>query len=194
MALTRSMLKAMGIEEEKIEQIIESHTESTNALKDQRDEAMRQAERVTELEKQVEELSAQPQDDWRAKYDEEHESFEAFKAEVAKQRELDEKRSLYGALLKDSGVDERRIPAILKVTDLDGISVRDGAIEGAEALSARVAEEWGDFIAQTFVKGAKVDDPPAQDHTEFEGMTLAEKMRYANENPGDPAVAEWLRG
>lgn len=33
MALTRKMLKAMGIEDEKIDQIIEEHAESVNALK-----------------------------------------------------------------------------------------------------------------------------------------------------------------
>ena len=33
MALTRKMLKAMGIEDEKIDQIIDEHAESVNALK-----------------------------------------------------------------------------------------------------------------------------------------------------------------
>ena len=33
MALTRKMLKAMGIEDEKIEQIIEEHVESIDGLK-----------------------------------------------------------------------------------------------------------------------------------------------------------------
>ncbi|WP_154515872.1 MULTISPECIES: hypothetical protein [unclassified Collinsella] len=38
MALTRKMLKAMGIEDEKIDQIIEEHAESANALTTQSDE------------------------------------------------------------------------------------------------------------------------------------------------------------
>lgn len=37
-ALTRKMLKAMGIEDEKIDQIIEEHVESANALTTQSDE------------------------------------------------------------------------------------------------------------------------------------------------------------
>ena len=37
MSLTRKMLKAMGIEDEKIDQIIEAHTETVDALKEQRD-------------------------------------------------------------------------------------------------------------------------------------------------------------
>ena len=35
MALSRKMLSAMGIEAEKIEQIIEAHTETVSGLKDQ---------------------------------------------------------------------------------------------------------------------------------------------------------------
>ena len=37
MALTRKMLKAMGIEEDKIEQIIEAHSETVDSLKADRD-------------------------------------------------------------------------------------------------------------------------------------------------------------
>ena len=37
MALTRKMLKAMGIEDEKIDQIIEEHVESIDGLKAERD-------------------------------------------------------------------------------------------------------------------------------------------------------------
>lgn len=37
MPLTRKMLKAMGIEEDKIEQIIEAHADTVDALRDERD-------------------------------------------------------------------------------------------------------------------------------------------------------------
>ena len=37
MSLTRKMLKAMGIEEEKIDQIIEAHSETVDSLKAVRD-------------------------------------------------------------------------------------------------------------------------------------------------------------
>ena len=37
MSLTRKMLKAMGIEEEKIDQIIEAHSETVDSLKADRD-------------------------------------------------------------------------------------------------------------------------------------------------------------
>ena len=47
MALTRKFLKSLGLDEDKVDSIIEAHTESTDALKKQRDEA---ADKIAELE------------------------------------------------------------------------------------------------------------------------------------------------
>ena len=55
MALTRKMLKAMGIEDEKIEQIIEEHVESIDGLKAERDRYKSGAEEAEGLRKQLEE-------------------------------------------------------------------------------------------------------------------------------------------
>ena len=56
MALSRKMLRAMGIEDEKIDQIIEAHTESIDALKEQRDQYKVDAEKLPALQKKLEEL------------------------------------------------------------------------------------------------------------------------------------------
>jgi hypothetical protein len=53
MALTRKFLKAMGIEEEKIEQIIDAHTETVNALKEERDNFKADAEKLPNVQKQL---------------------------------------------------------------------------------------------------------------------------------------------
>ena len=48
MSLTRKMLKAMAIEDEKIDQIIDAHTETTESLKEERDNYKESAEKVTD--------------------------------------------------------------------------------------------------------------------------------------------------
>lgn len=53
MAVTRKFLKALGIEDEKIDEIIEAHTEVTEALKKERDSYKADAEEVGELRKKV---------------------------------------------------------------------------------------------------------------------------------------------
>ena len=70
------------------------------------------------------------------------------------------KGRLYRELLRGAGVDEKRIGAILRVTDLDGMTVRDGRLEEEERLTADILREWADFIGVTKTRGALVETPP----------------------------------
>ena len=55
MSLTRKMLKAMGIEEEKIDQIIEAHSETVDSLKADRDSYKEDAEKLKDVQKELDE-------------------------------------------------------------------------------------------------------------------------------------------
>ena len=158
MALTRKMLKAFGIEDEKVDEIIEAHAESVDALKRQRDEYKAEAEKVPELQKQLE--GTGDQDELRAKLDAEHEAFEKYRAEVEAGKAEAEKRGLYRKLLEQVGVDPKRIDSVLRVSDLSGVSVKDGALDGADALAEKAKADWSDFIAVETTKGAVVKNPP----------------------------------
>lgn len=162
MTLTRKMLSAMGIEQDKIDQIIESHADTVNGLKEKASELQKQAERVPSLEKQIEELkAAQPTEDWEAKYNELKSEYEDFRQKVDDERATQEKSRLYRALLREVGVDEKRFNSIMKLTDLSEIKVEDGKIEDVESVKKSIADEWGDFIVQKSTHGAPVDEPPA---------------------------------
>ena len=82
MALTRKLLRSMGIEDEKIDQIIDAHTETVNALKDERDGLKDAADRLKKAEAELEELKAKPADSFKEKFEKEHADFEAFKADT----------------------------------------------------------------------------------------------------------------
>ena len=57
MALTRKFLRALGIEDDKVEEIIGAHLETVNPLKDERDNLKEQADHAAELQKQVDALT-----------------------------------------------------------------------------------------------------------------------------------------
>lgn len=168
MALTRSMLKAMGIEDEKIDQIVEAHGETVEGLKkqaeelkEQASEAREQADKVQDLQRKLEEAEAKiPTEDWQAKYRESVKELEDFKAQVERDKAEAEKKGLYRALLREAGIDEKRIDAIVKVTDMGSIAVADGEIAERDALKESVAKEWAAFIPQKGERGADVDTPP----------------------------------
>lgn len=188
--MTRSMLKAMGIEDEKSDQIIEAHTETVDALKKQRDEALEKADKVPDLERQIGELkAAQPTDDWEGKYSELLKEFEGYKTQMASEQAEREKAQLYRAMLREAGIDEKRIDPIMKVTDLAKISVSDGAISDAETVMKAITDEWGGFIAQTSVQGASVEEPPSNVGTK---MTRDEIMGIKDTRERQQAIAENL--
>lgn len=176
-ALTRKLLKSMGIEDEKIDQIIEAHTETVDALKAERDGYKADAAKLGEVERELEALRSAPGDDFQAKYESEHEAFESYKAEVKAQRAHDEKARLYRGLLREAGVDERRIDSVMRVADLDKVTVKGGAIEDHDKALEGIKGEWSDFIPQTQTKPAQVQTPPANTGGEKEPSNLAEALR-----------------
>lgn len=178
MALTRKLLRSMGIEDAQIDQIIEAHAETVNALKDERDQYREAAEALPDVQKELDELKAKPEDGYREKWEKEHADFEAFKEKAAKADSEREKRALYRKLLQEAGVDPKRLDAVMRVADLSEVAVEDGKLKDAEALSESVKREWSDFIVHTGTKPAAVDNPPAGgDPGSKEPHSIAEAMR-----------------
>lgn len=168
MALTRKMLKAMGIEDEKIEQIIEAHTETTDALKEERDGYKANAEKLPEMETKYNDLKKQIEDsdddEYKEKYENEHKAFEDYKAKVNADKAKANKVDAYKSLLKEVGVSEKRIDSVIKVTSLDDIELDDeGKIKDADKVKESVKEEWSDFIVTEDRKGADTATPPDND-------------------------------
>jgi hypothetical protein len=162
MAFTRKMMAAMGIDEDKIEQLIEAHAEVVDALKQQRDDSKAEAAKVPELEEQIKRLEAEkPKEDMQAKYDDLQKRFDEYKAGVASEKAASEKAALYRDMLRGAGVDEKRLDAIMRVTDLTDVGVTDGKLDNADDLKAKAAEEWAAFIPRKSENPAGVANPPA---------------------------------
>lgn len=196
MALTRAFLKGMGLTEEQVGAIVEEHTESTDALKKQRDDYKREADELKDIKKELDDLKAErgEGDEWKTKYEEEHKAFEDYKAAQAEAGIKASKVDAYKALLKELGVSENRIDSIIKITNLDEYEIKDGAFVDADKMKESAKEEWKDFIVSTETQGAGTHNPPGNSGAAvFKDMSLAEKMTYANDNPSDPEVVNWLK-
>lgn len=165
MALTRKMLKAMGIEDDKIEQIIDAHTETVDGLKADVDRYKAGAEALPgvrkELEKARADLEAGKKESWKVKYEAVKEEFDGYKAEQDKKESRAAKEEAYRALLKEAGVSEKRIDAVLRVSDVDGVELEDGKVKDAAKLTEAIKAEWSDFIVTTQAKGASTAKPIA---------------------------------
>lgn len=179
MSVTRKMLKAMGIEDEKIEQIIEAHTETVDGLKAERDSFKLEAERLGNVQKELDDLKANAPKDYKAEYEQAKQEFEQYKESIEAEKLVAEKKQLYTDLLKAQGVDEKRLASILKLADLDALEIEDGAIKNADELAEGIKKEWADFIVQTDTKGADVSNPPTDESgaPDYENMSMAEYIK-----------------
>lgn len=182
MAVTRSFLKGMGLTDEQVGAIIEEHTNTVNGLKEARDAYKADADKLTAVQRQLDDLKANSGDDWKSKYDALKKTFDDFKTESAKQARAEKVRAAYTQLLKDSNVDSKRIDAILKITDMSTMNLgEDGKLVDADKLLANIKSEWGAFIQTTGVKGANVETPP-ETHSNTTTMTRADI--YAKDERG----------
>lgn len=164
MALTRKFLSALGIEADKVDEIIEAHTDTVNVLKAERDELKKGSADATELQAKVEELTKELEtagkDGFKDKYDELKKEFDAYKADTEQKALNATKEQAYRKLLKDTGVSEKRIDAIMKLTDLSEVELDGDGLKDATKLADAIKTEWADFITSTGKEGAGTEQPP----------------------------------
>ena len=168
MAFTRKMLKAMGIEEEKIDQIIDAHSETVDALKADRDVYKEDASKLAAVQKELDALKAKGDDGYKAKYEAEKAAHDALKADIAAKETKKAKTDAYRELLKGANIDEKRIATILRAEapTIDKIELdADGKIKNAEQYTESIKSDWADFIVTQSAKGTNTATPPANGGT-----------------------------
>ena len=197
MSLTRKMLKAMGIEEEKIEQIIEAHTETVSALKDERDSYKEDAEKLADVQKELntaKEKIAKHGDGetvLKSEFDELKKEYDDYKKDITAKETRTAKVNAFRELLKTAGVSDKRFDTVIKVSDIDGLELdKDGKIKDAEKITENIKTEWADFIPTTTVVGANTANPPATTGGSFK--TRAEIMKIKDTTERQAALAEFI--
>lgn len=164
MALTRKLLKSMGIDDEKIDQIIDAHTEVTEALKEARDGYKVDAEKLADVQKELDDLKAKGDDGYKEKYEAEKKAHDELKTAIENEKAFTAKENAYRELLKSAGVKEKFIDTIIRAEKSVIADLKlgdDGKIDGADTLTANAKQSWGDFIATSIVQTAGVENPPA---------------------------------
>ncbi len=163
MALTRKLLKGMGLTDEQVDTIIEAHTDTVDGLKADIAKYEGDAKKLPGVQKELDDLKAAGDGGYKEKYEKEKKAFEDFKNEQTAKETKKAKESAYRELLKAAGVSEKRIPSILKVTDLDSVELDGDKVKDADNLTETVKTEWADFIEFSNTSGAPTNNPPAND-------------------------------
>ena len=181
MSLTRKMLKAMGIEEEKIDQIIEAHSETVDSLKADRDSYKEDAEKLKDVQKELGDLKAKGDDGWKEKHDRLKEEFDQYKNDVQAKETKAAKEAAYLAILKDANLSEKGIEKAIKYADWDKIELdTDGKLKGANDHIKAVRDEWAEYVTTTTTTGAKTSTPPVNNG----GAKMTKAEIYAKDEHG----------
>ena len=184
MALTRKLLKGMGLSEEVIDTIIEAHAETVDGLKEDINKYKSNAEKLPGVQKELDDLKAAGDGGYKEKYEKEHEAFENFKQAQTAKETRQAKVKAYTAFLKANGISEKRIPSILKVTDLDSFELEGDAVKDTDnKLAEAVKTEWADFVETSNTGGANTATPPANNPNNGDDpskMTMEQYIAYRN--------------
>ena len=192
MAFTRKMLKAMGIEDEKIDQIIDAHSETVDALKADRDAYKEDAAKLAAVQNELDALKAKGDDGYKSKYEAEKAAHDALKADIAAKETKKAKTDAYRELLKGANIDEKRIATILRAEapTIDKIELdADGKIKNAEQYTESIKSDWADFIVTQSAKGTNTATPPANGGT-ASTKTKEDIMKIKDAGERQKAIAE----
>lgn len=160
MALTRKMLKGMGLTEEQIDTIIEGHDETVSGLKDKITELTGKANQADALKKERDDLQKKIDDasggtDWKAEYDK-------LKADTEAKETASKVKTAYRQLLIDAHVDPDMIDTVMDATRFDDKKLdKDGkTLKDADKLTEGITSKWSKFIVTEGTKAPPIKTPP----------------------------------
>lgn len=200
MSLTRKALSAMGIESEKIDSIINMHTEVTDDLKEQIETLEKEAknykadaEKLTDVQKELDDLKAAVDADAKKRegkdYDKLKQEFDDYKQAQENKSVRAKKEAAYKEILKDAGIPEKHYAKILKYSDIDSVELDENdKIKNSKDILKSVEDEWSDHRETTHLEGADTDEPPTNNGGA--GMTKEDIMKIKDTTKRQKAIAE----
>ena len=171
----------MGLTDEQVDTIIEAHTDTVDGLKADVSKYKTDAEKLSDVQKELDELKAKGDDGWKEKYDNLKGEFDKYKTDVQEKETHNKKVEAYKAILKDANLSEKGIEKAVKYADWDKIEIdSDGKLKGANDHIKAVRDEWAEYVTTTTTTGAKTSTPPANNG----GAKLTKAEIYARDEHG----------
>lgn len=194
MAITRKLLKGMGLTEEQQDTIIEAHTDTVNGLKADVDRYKADAEKLPGVQKELDDLKGKGDDGYKEKYESEHKAFEDYKTSVAAEKTTAAKEKALETALKKIGIADKRIATVAKMAKADGFLDaleldENGAAKDAAKFETSLKDGYGEFVVTTSTQGANTPNPPAGNGGSgitaeaFKKMGYAERLKLKKESP-----------
>ena len=196
MALTRKSLKAMGLTDEQVDSIIEMHTETVDGLKEQVKTYKADAEKLPNVQKELDDLKAAGDGGFKEKFEKEHSDFENFKKTIQEKETKAAKESAAKAFFESKGITGNSLEIAMRgssaeiaALDLDGEKIKDSS-----ALDALVNGTFKALVSTTTTKGANIPNPPITAPNKAYSADDIRKMSPAEINKNWDSIKASLNG
>jgi hypothetical protein len=163
MALTRKLLKGMGLTDEQVDTIIEAHTDTVDGLKADVTRYKADAEKLPGVQKQLDDLKAAGDGGYKAKYEKEHSAFEAFKTDITAKESKAAKEKAVRAYFESKNITGANLDLAMRgcgeemaALEMDGDKIKD-----TKSLDALVDGTYKGLVSTTQTHGANPATPPA---------------------------------
>lgn len=163
MALTRKLLKGMGLTDEQVDTIIEAHTDTVDGLKADVSRYKADAEKLPGVQKQLDDLKAAGDGGYKEKYEKEHSAFEAFKTDITAKESKAAKEKAVRAYFESKNITGANLDLAMRgcgeemaALELDGEKIKD-----TKALDALVDGTYKGLVAKASVRvdmGGRLND------------------------------------
>lgn len=163
MALTRKLLKGMGLTDEQVDTIIEAHTDTVDGLKDQVKAYKADADKLPDVQKELDGLKAAGDDGWEAKAKDWEKKYTDLVAENKKRENLAAKETAVKAYYESKGITGKSLDIAIRGSraEIDALELDGETIKDTSELDELVKGTFSGLVTTTTVEGANTSKPPA---------------------------------
>ena len=163
MALTRKSLKAMGLTDEQVDSIIEMHTDTVGGLKEQVKTYKADAEKLPNVQKELDDLKAMGDGGYKEKYEKEHKDFEDYKAYITAKESKAAKEKAVRAYFESKNITGSNLDLAMRGCGEEMAAlVMDGdKIKDTTSLDALIDGAYKALVYTEHMQGANPANPPA---------------------------------
>lgn len=178
--VTRKFLAALGIEAEKVDQIVEAHSADMNEIKTERDTALEAAKGIEEVTKQRDKLQKEL-DDLKAKAPDAAKvqaAFDEFKKQVETDKAAAKARAALRKALLEEGANEAAVDLMVNSYDLTKVEMDGDNLKDKAAAVKPAKDSHAGLFGETKPEGVPGATPP-KGGADVDYSKMSDKEYYA---------------
>ena len=166
MALTRRLLKGMGLTDEQMDTIIEAHTDTVDGLKADLAKYKTDAEQLPKVQRELDTLKAAGDGGYQEKYEKVKKDFDDYKAEVSTKETKAAKEKAVRSYYESKGITGKSLDIAIRGSgaEIDALELDGDKIKDTSALDDLVKGTFSGLVSTTETRGASTSNPPANNN------------------------------